>query len=527
MSRPAAVARADVSPRPGLAVLEGRSAERSAAVIDLGSNTWRLVAYRYSPRGAWRPVAQLQAPVRIARGLAATGRLADDRCALGLETIEMFARYLSTLGIAPEDVVVVGTSALREARDGPGFVAGAQARSGLEIRTLTAEQEARYGHLAAVNSTTLGDGLALDLGGGSLQLVDVHDRAARGFASWPLGAVRVTEELLPGDRAVSRKRLKRVRATLRKRLDGLQGLPAGAGRVVAMGGAVRNLAGAALRAHGPALAGVQGACLTAAELRELIGELARRPVDKRALPGIKSARADIILAAALVLEATLELIGADALEVTRAGLREGVFFASHLLAGTAPVVPDVRTHAVRSLAARHAVDLERAREVGELATGLHDSLVEAGTVRPAADERELLWAAGMLHEAGAAIDPAGHPTHARYALLNSELYGHGPRERALLAQIVRYQRKGTPGLDDLAPLARRGDAGLVARCALLLRLAGGLGSGVVRGARLHADGDALRISVDGGSGLARWMAERLAADDAFRATFGRPLLPAD
>ena len=108
-------------------------------------------------------------------------------------------------------------------------------------------------------------------------------------------------------------------------------------------------------------------------------------------------------------------------------------------------------------------------------------------------------------------------------MLDSELYGHSPRERALLAQIVRHQRKGTPGLDELAPLARRGDAGLVARCALLLRLATQLAPGI-HGARLRAERRGLRLELHGDDRLGHWVLARQSADDAFKATFGRPLL---
>jgi hypothetical protein len=96
-----------------------------------------------------------------------------------------------------------------------------------------------------------------------------------------------------------------------------------------------------------------------------------------------------------------------------------------------------------------------------------------------------------------------------------------------LAQIVRYQRKGTPSLDDVAAAARRGDARLVARCALLLRVAAQLAPGpdrAIRAARLEPDGDGLRLELRGDDRLARWMLARQPGDDAFRATFGRRLL---
>jgi exopolyphosphatase / guanosine-5'-triphosphate,3'-diphosphate pyrophosphatase len=334
------------------------------------------VAYRYTPGGAWRRIAQLQEPVRIASGLAATGRLAPERLAHGVETLEMFVRYGHALGIDAREMLLVATSALRDGANGRQALARARADAGLGIRRLTAAQEAHYGYIAAVNSSTLTDGLALDLGGGSIQVVAVRNRQARAFASWPLGAVRVTETLLPGDRPASRKQLKRARAALRETLAGHH-VRAGGGRIVGMGGAVRNLASAATHARRGAPACVQGSTLAVSDLRELIVTLARRHPRQRALPGIKSSRADIILAAALVLEAVLELADTDRLEVTRAGLREGVFFADRLLAGGAPLINDVRDAAVRNIVAQHAVDARRAERVAAVALQLHDSARES------------------------------------------------------------------------------------------------------------------------------------------------------
>jgi exopolyphosphatase/guanosine-5'-triphosphate,3'-diphosphate pyrophosphatase len=488
--------------------------ERVAGVIDLGSNSWRFVAYRYTPHGAWRRVAQLQEPVRIASGLAATGVLAAERVAHGLDSLELFARYGRSLYIEAHELSVVATSALRDAANGAEVLAGARSLTGLEIRSLTAAEEAHYGYVAAVNSSTLTDGLALDLGGGSLQVVAVRDRRAVASASWPLGAVRVTETLLPGDRHASRKHLKRARAALREALNGHDVLRS-AVHIVGMGGSVRNLASAAMRARQT----VQGSMLSIGELRDLIAGLARRAPRDRALAGIKSARADIILGAALVLEAVLQVAGVDAIEVTRAGLREGVFFSERLLPGESPMIADVRATAVRNLIAQHAVDPARAGRVAELAMQLHDSAREAGAIEPARDERELLWMASMLHDIGMAVGYDGHPSHARYLLLNSELYGFAPRDVALVAQIVRYHRKGVPALDEARSLARRGDRELVARCALLLRLATQLLLSAGGSPRLEPDGDTLRLRLGGDNRLARgW------SDEGFRPAFGRRLV---
>jgi len=204
-----------------------------------------------------------------------------------------------------------------------------------------------------------------------------------------------------------------------------------------------------------------------------------------------------------------------------------VFFAPRLLSGTAPLVPDVRAAAVRHLATQCHADLPHAEHVAQLAGEMHDSLAAESVIAPARDERELLWAASMLHDVGMTIGYDGHAAHSRYVILNAGLAGYGPREVALIAQIVRYHRKGTPDLEDLRPLVREGDRELVQRCALLLRIAEQLARGEdqsVRAARLVADRQRIRLVLEGDYQLARWSLERQLGDEAFRRVFGRRLV---
>ena len=498
---------------PRLSVLPGGepAGERMAAVVDLGSNSWRLVVYAYVPGASWRRVGQLQEAVRIAEGLSGSGSLNPGAMARGLEALEMFGRYLHARSVPNDAVDVVATSAIRDADNGAELLALAQERTGLSISVLSAEEEARLGYVAAVNSTTLTDGVVLDLGGGSLQLTQVAARRAEASASWPLGAVRVTEQLLPGSRAVTRKQLKAARAAVREQLAAAPWLAGAGGRLVGMGGAVRNLAAAAQGGSGP----IQGSVLERAALAELVAELAERPASRRALPGIKASRADIVLGAAVVLETVLDHGGFDGIEVTRAGLREGVFLQKRLLLGSAPLLADVRVASIRNLALQFDADIGHADHVARLALQLHDSLVAESVVEPAPDERELLWAAALLHDIGMSIGYDSHPEHAHYLILESGLPGYRPREVELIAQIVRHHRKGSS------------DDDRVARCALLLQLAEQLDRGQdqsVIEARLVKQRRALHLRLRGDDRLAVWSLERRISDGAFRRAFGRRLV---
>ncbi len=500
------------------------------AVIDLGSNSWRLVVFTYSPGAWWKRTDELYETVRIGAGLAASGRLREDGIERGLETLAVFERFCRANGLGPEDVHVVATSAIRDAANGTEFLQRAEGATGLKIETLSAHDEAHYGYVAAINTTTLRNGVVLDIGGGSLQLIEVRDRLDGASASFPLGAVRMTEQFLPGPGPARKKELARLSAHVRGQLSTLPWLPASGPRLVGIGGAVRNLAAAALSIDEPIDLGVQGFVIKRAVLRSLLNTLAAVPPDERgAMAGIKPGRGDIILAAAVVLDAVLELGRFDGIEATEAGLREGVFLATTLLDESEPMFDDVREAAVRNLAIQYESDMEHVEHVALLSLQMFDSLVSGGLFEPKPGERELLWAASMLHDVGMTISYDDHHKHSRYLIESAELYGFDPRERALIAQISRYHRKGVPKLGEIEPLTSPGDDRLLDRCAVILRLSEHLERGrdqSVSEARLRANGHGvdLHLEAAGDLTLPRWSVERYGDGEAFERVFDRRLL---
>jgi exopolyphosphatase/guanosine-5'-triphosphate,3'-diphosphate pyrophosphatase len=497
------------------------------AVIDMGSNSFRLVAYSYVPGRWWRRTDEIYDTVRIGAGLHATGRLAEDRMETAIEAMEVYAHFCAATGIGVGDVRAVATSAIRDAENGGALLARVRAATGLPARVLSSEEEAYYAYLAAVNSTSLRDGAVLDLGGGSLQLVRVLDREVADSASWPLGTVRMTERFLENGKPASPKQRQALRSYALKELRRATWLERLGGPIVGIGGTVRNLAAAAADAAGKPSIGVQGAVLERDALKDLIGELAARgAADRAQVEGIKPGRAGVILAGAVVVAAAMDAAGADRIEVTHAGLREGVFFSSYLAPADPPLFEDVRVASVRNLASHYQADLVHCTHVASLAGQLLSSLEHRVPRAAGLDGAQLLWAAGMLHDIGVSVDYDDHHKHSRYLILAAGLPGYSQRELSLIAQIVRYHRKGTPELGELAPLCLPGDEQFVERMASLLRLAEHLDRGrdgaVVR-ASLREAGRRLDLElvVDGDPALARWGAER--QSDLFRRAFGKPL----
>jgi exopolyphosphatase/guanosine-5'-triphosphate,3'-diphosphate pyrophosphatase len=501
--------------------------ERRLAVIDLGSNSFRLVVFTHAGEW-WKRTDEIYEPVRVGEHQEEGGPLRPEPMERALETIELFAHFCRATGI--ERVRPLATSAIREASNRKAFVRAARERAELDIQVLSREEEAHYGYLAVVNSTTLRDGVALDIGGGSMQLTQVQDRLAGDARSWRLGAVVTTERFLPTDR-VKPKQLKALREHVRDELRSAPWLPGAPGQLAGIGGTVRNLAAAAMLAEELPSYGVQGFSLRRETLDDLVETFAERtPAERRKVPGIKPERGDLILAGAVVVQTVMEVGGFDAMEVTEAGLREGVFFEELLEGEDVPLLPDVRAASVRNLAAQYHPEEAHTEHVARLALEIWDALGAAGIHAGRDDERELLWAAAILHDVGTAIDYDDHHKHSRYLILNAGLPGFSPRETALIGQAARYHRKGQPGMREFAPLARKGDEDLLARCAAILRIAEQLErprDQTVRHADVVVDDGRveLRLRHTTDVTVSRWGAQR--QGDLFERAFGAELVVTD
>ncbi|HEY4279411.1 MAG TPA: Ppx/GppA phosphatase family protein [Conexibacter sp.] len=505
-----------------------RAIARRTAVIDLGSNSFRLVVFSVGEAGWWKRTDELSETVRLGGDLGPNGELSPQRMAHALETLRVFAAFCATNGLRTDQIDAVATSAVRDAPNGEEFVQRARRATGLPVRILSQRDEAWFSYIAAVNATTLSDGIVLDIGGGSMELVAVEGRRAIECVSWQLGAVRMTERFLPGDEP---SRPEQIEALRQHTLSALAGeawvATAGRSRLAGIGGAVRSLAAAAIRSADLPLDSVQGFVLEPRALDRLIAELAaRRPAERDRVPGIKRGRAEVILAGAVVLRAVLEATGAPGIEVVEAGLREGIFRAGELSELDPPIAPDVRRASVENLARQHGVDLVHAEHIAELADQLASALPSAGL--PAPGDPELLWAAAILHDVGMAVDYDDHHKHSSYLILGSGLPGFTPREVALIALMARYHRKGTPQLGAAAALCEPGDDELLLRGAALLRIAEQLERNrdqVVHTARLlRTDGEGpvvLELDAEGDTVVAEWAAER--QGDLFARAFGAEL----
>jgi exopolyphosphatase/guanosine-5'-triphosphate,3'-diphosphate pyrophosphatase len=287
------------------------------AVVDLGSNSVRLVVYEGHSRN---PVAIFneKAVLRLGRGLQASGRLNEDGMGQAVTVMHRYRAVARAMGAAPFEVLA--TAAVRDARNGPDFVAGLRARMpDVPVRVLSGAEEAELSAMGVLCGIPSADGILADIGGGSLELVRL-DRGTRGAShTLSLGAIRLAERA--GADVV------RARAIADADLASVPWLSEGENRdLYLVGGAWRALARIHMGQTGYPLQMVHHYTISREEARDLAGVIAgagRRALER--LPGLSRRRIDDLPYAAVVLRRVLRATGVRRVVFSASGLREGWF----------------------------------------------------------------------------------------------------------------------------------------------------------------------------------------------------------
>lgn len=419
------------------ALLAGIAAAREVAAIDIGSNSVRLVLYRLEGRAIWT-VFNEKVLAGLGRDLSATGKLSVEGAAQALTALKRFAAVID--GVKPAHTFVAATAAVREAADGPAFCDAVAAQTGLTIRVLTGEEEARYAALGVLAGIPSADGVAADLGGSSLELVRIQDGSVGRGITLPLGPFALTDGKGGFDPA-------RRRDDIARRLK-----PAGefkADTLYAVGGAWRTLAQVHMDVTGYPLHIVHQYVMGAEEARETARLVARQ--SKASLekwPGLSRKRAETLPHAALVLEGLIERLGLKSIVLSAWGVREGLLYEA-LDAETAAADPLLAGST--ALGARQGVS-------PALPSALRAWIAPLLPALPVAFDRRrddvLADAVCRLADLGARLHPDHRVELAFDQVLRAPVPGQTHAERAFLATAINARYGGSIPTPEPATIAR-------------------------------------------------------------------------
>jgi len=400
------------------------------AAVDLGSNSFHLQIGRVVD-GQIYPLDAVREVVRLGGGLTAEKRIDRATQARALETLAKFAERLR--GFPRQAVRVVGTNALRVAKNSPQFLREARAVLGFPIEVISGREEARLIYLGVAHSmpAVTHKRLVVDVGGGSTEFIIGTGLEPQLTESLYMGCVSYSLKYFP-DGKIDKPRMKAAELAARQELSSLkkQYRETGWQEAVASSGTARSIENI-LRENDFAQEGITREGLE--RLRSLLIKSERADPDH--ISGLRPNRAPVLPGGVAILSAVFEELGVSEMRVSDGALRHGVLYD---LLGRFQH-RDMREATVSQFMRRYHVDGAQAERVRNLSLTIYDAL-SPGSERDDDADRMLLDWASRLAETGLSIAHAQYHKHSAYVLSNADMPGFSRMEQARLARVVLAHR---------------------------------------------------------------------------------------
>ena len=423
------------------------------AAIDIGSNSIKLAVVDAAGGSSFAVVTRERDVVRLGHETLRKRQLSRAAMERAVASIQRFKTIAESHQV--ETIVTVATASVREANNSAQFIRTVEQHTGLQVEILSGVEEARLIGLSASHGCAARDvtNLNIDIGGGSTELSLFRNGSGQALLSLKLGAVRLTDRYLNSDPPKA-KELAGMRAEIhaaferpRRELRGArwQQVTGTSGTILSLGSALREVVNNVDRknqAVQPPETDIPLSRLAALNTRLAAMDVTQR----RALPGISSQRAEIIVAGGHILEEAMRALGINVIRTCDWALREGVIIDSlrelEDESRPAPHFADQKLRAVHAVGRRFGYEESHARQVAKLSEKIFDCLAPVENL--SRHHRTLMMASALLHDIGYHIAHDSHQKHALYLIKNSELTGFSEAERAVIANIARYHRGPLP-----------------------------------------------------------------------------------
>lgn len=428
------------------------------AAVDLGSNSFHMVIARLN-EGRLQIVDRIKERVRLAEGMDAQRRMSVEAMGRGLDCLALFAERLTN--IKPDQIRIAGTYTLRRASNAREFVSEATKVLNHPIEIISGQEEARLIYQGVAHTQHIeGQVLVVDIGGGSTELIIGEGFDHKALTSRKMGCVSFTQHFFANGK-LSEKAFNGAVLETQHQLAPIinQYRKLGWQSCLGSSGSIRTVRDV-LQGEG----WTDGA-ITLAGLDRLKREmLDHKRVDQLKLAGLTEERQEVFAAAVAILLGLFTSLPIERMEYSDGALREGLLyeFEERLQHH------DIRERTALALSTHYRIDKRQANRVEQSVLALFDALSGPWEM-PEEPYRAILGWAARLHEIGLAINYSGIHRHSAYILQHTDLPGFNQDDQALLAALVRFQRKGLK-LSELPPLPNH-DEQTVLRCIRILRLA--------------------------------------------------------
>ncbi len=407
---------------------------KRTAVIDIGSNSARMVVYERTSRFGFYLLNETRSRVRISEGAyEKNGYLQPAAMERALNALSQFLTIAKSYKV--RKVLCVATSAVRDAPNQKEFLKLVERELDLRIKVINGDKEAYLGGIAAANLLPVKSAVTIDIGGGSTDLALIEEKRVVKVFSLKLGTVRLKELFFD-----KKSPIEEAEEYIEKVLESL---PAEFKKSVAIGigGTVRALSKAILQRNHHTIEKIHAFRYSLDDERKFLKKVAYAPVLKLSKYGIKKDRLDTIRPGTLIFLKVLEKISAKEIITSGAGVREGLFL-SDLLRNSNGLFPANFNPSVRSLQDRFCTDVKLASNIASTASTIFDALKNPFNL-PEKLKKHLQIAA-KLSQIGVRLDFYAYHKHSAYMIMNDLDYGFSHEDMILIATLIRFHKRRLP-----------------------------------------------------------------------------------
>ncbi len=496
-------------------------------IIDLGSNSARLVIVEMFGDGHFMVEDELKESVRLGQDMDRDGFLKPQRVAETIRTLKMFKRLCDASGV--ERIIAVATAAVRRAKNQRSFLDEIQATCGIRVEVLSEEEEATLVYRGVINSMDVPKGIILEIGGGSTKIIYYNRRTILNFVTLGFGAVTLTD-LFADDGVSPEEQTAKIEEFFTeqfKKIEWLSEVEPDT-QMIGVGGSFRNLYKINRIIRKYPLDTVHNYQFTVDDFRSVYEMVRVLDVEKRKrIRGLSPARADIMPAALAIIKAFTDYLSIENFIIGGCGLREGIMFNQAIPMTVERPIADVLSYSLNTLVGYYGCNAAHVEHVVHLSIQLFKQLRVLHKFPRI--YLKVLKIAASLHDCGLRVRYYNHQKHSRYMILSSGIYGATHREIVLAAFVAGCHRK-----EDLSPadwarykdIVTDDDLDVVRKLGVLLRIAESLdrsGLGVVTGINCDVLGDSVIMKTELAGDAALEIRQAMAANAEFKRAFKKNL----
>ncbi|WP_243291759.1 Ppx/GppA family phosphatase [Bacillus sp. FJAT-47783] len=397
----------------------------------------RLVIYVQDKSGRLKEIENVKAVARLRNYLANNGELSDEGIHVLVNTLKAFQEVTRFHNLT--NIRSVATATIRQANNQNKILTEVATNTDFRVRVLSEYEEAYYGFLAVVNSTSFQEGITIDIGGGSSEVTYFKNRRLQEFHSFPFGALSLKKQFVKGNMP-TRLELKAVKEFLQKEMSKLPWLKGKKLPIIAIGGSARNVVQIDQALKKYPLAKLHQYELNKEDIMDVKNYLTSLPFEKlQRVEGLSKDRADIIIPTTEVFLELCNVVETSSFLLSRKGLRDGVLYEEILQQFGLTAFPNVIEESFQELAVEYEIDIPFTCQVTNLLMLLAKQLMEANVVQLTKTDLQILRNGSFVYNLGHYVDSESSSQHTFYLLSNRTIDGLRHKEQLALALIASFK----------------------------------------------------------------------------------------